>query len=173
MRASKADLAEAFFRRYAGEVRAAVERRLGKHDAEDVLQDAFVRLLRHPDPAAIDNPRAFLYQISANLATDRERVHAVRARHHAPMEALDRLHPIATGAPGPEALAARHERLARIAGAMAELPEGCRGAFVLCRIEGYSYAEAAQRLGISESMVAKHLDQALRRCRDALADPPP
>ncbi len=92
-----------------------MERRLGAQDAEDVLQDAMVRLLEHPAPASIHNPRAFLYQVSAHLATDRERARAVRARHHEAV-ALDQ---IASGAPGPEALAAQHKRLGRIATAKA------------------------------------------------------
>lgn len=157
-----------FFRRYAGEVQTFVERRVGPHDAEDLLHEAYVRLLQHPDPAAIENPRAYLYQVSANLATDRERTRAIRARHRAATDALDQ---IATGAPGPEALANHHQRLRRIAAAMAELPESCCTAFVLCRIEGYSYTEVALRLRISESMVAKHLDRAMRHCRDGLAEP--
>jgi RNA polymerase sigma factor (sigma-70 family) len=141
---------------------------VGAQDAEDLLQDAYVRLLQHPDPASIDDPRAFLYRVSANLATDRDRAQAVRARHHTTTEALER---VASTGPGPDALTAQHERLKRIARAMAQLPEGCRTAFVLRRIEGYSYTEVAQRLGISESMVAKHLDRAtMRLCRDALAD---
>ncbi|MGH8628344.1 MAG: RNA polymerase sigma factor [Gammaproteobacteria bacterium] len=167
MATSKPDFLETLFRLYAGEVHSFARRRVGTQDAEDLMQDAYVRLLQHPDPASIDNPRAFLYQVSANLATDRDRAHAVRARHHTATNGLEQ---VPSTAPGPDALTAHHERLRRIASAMAQLPETCRTAFVLCRIEGYSYADAAWRLGISESMVAKHLDRAMRHCRDALAE---
>ncbi len=167
MSASKPDYLETLFRRYAGEVQSFVQRRVGPQDAEDLLQDAYVRLLQHPDPASIENPRAFLYRVSANLATDRDRAQAVRACHYTATETLER---VASTELGPEAQTNHYERLRRIAVAMKQLPETCRTAFVLCRLEGYSYAEVAQRLGISESMVAKHLDRAMRHCRDALAD---
>jgi len=164
---SKPNFLETLFRRYAGELQAFAQRRASTQDAKDLLQDAYVRLLQHPDPASIENLRAFLYAVSANLATDRDRAQAVRTRYHTASQALEQ---VASTAPGPDTLTAHHERLRRIAGAMAQLPETCRTAFVLCRIEGYSYAEAARRLGISESMVAKHLDRAMRHCRDALAE---
>ncbi len=165
MATSKPNPLEVLFRRYAGELRSFTQRRVGVQDAEDLLQDAYVRLLQHPDPSSIENPRAFLYAVSAHLATDCDR--AVRDRHHPATVALEQ---IASTASGPDALIAHHERLRRMASAMTQLPETCRTAFVLCRIEGYSYAEVAQRLGISESMVAKHLDRAMRHCRDALAE---
>lgn len=165
MPTSKPTFLETLFRRHAGEVRSFVQRRVGSQDAEDVMQDAYVRLLQHSDPISIENPRAYLYQISANLATDHDRARAVRTRHHAATEALEQ---IASPGPGPDAEAAHHERLRHLAGAMAQLPETCRTALVLCRIEGYSYTEVARRLAISESMVAKHLNRAMRHCRDLL-----
>ncbi|MGQ0591984.1 MAG: RNA polymerase sigma factor [Gammaproteobacteria bacterium] len=168
MATSKPSFLDTLFRRHAGEVQSFAQRRVGIQDAEDLLQDAYVRLLQHPDPISIENPRAYLYQVSANLATDHDRARAVRARHHRATEAVEQ---IASPVPGPDAQTAHHERLRHIANAMAQLPEPCRTAFVWCRIEGYSYTEVARRLGISESMVAKHLDRAMRHCRDLLAEP--
>ncbi len=168
MPTNKPSFLETLFRRHAGEVRSFVQRRVGIQEAEDVMQDAYVRLLQHPDPISIENPRAYLYQVSANLATDHDRARAVPARHHTATEAVEQ---IASPVPGPDAQTALHERLRHIANAIAQLPETCRSAFVLCRIEGHSYTEVAQRLGISESMVAKHLNRAMRHCRDLLAEP--
>jgi DNA-directed RNA polymerase specialized sigma24 family protein len=87
----KPDFLETVARQYAGELQSFVQRRVGAQDAEDLLQNAYVRLLQHPDPASIDDPRAFLYRVSANLATDRDRAQAVRARHHTTTETLERV----------------------------------------------------------------------------------
>ena len=51
---------------------------------------------------------------------------------------------------------------------LSELPERCREVFMLCKLDGYSYSETAERLGISVSTVEKHMVKALRLSRAAL-----
>jgi len=46
--------------------------------------------------------------------------------------------------------------------AMAELPADCRRAFLMHGVDGLTYAEIADRLGISESMVYRHLTRAVK-----------
>ncbi|MCP6134986.1 helix-turn-helix domain-containing protein, partial [Klebsiella pneumoniae] len=50
--------------------------------------------------------------------------------------------------------------------ALLQLPDKARQALLLNRVEGLTQAQIAQRLGVSESMVAKYIGQALRHCRD-------
>jgi RNA polymerase sigma-70 factor (ECF subfamily) len=51
---------------------------------------------------------------------------------------------------------------------LAGLPKLTRQMFILVRLEGMSHKEAAERLGVSKSLVDKYVLQALLRCRDAL-----
>ena len=52
--------------------------------------------------------------------------------------------------------------------ALAQLSDNARQALLLNRLEGLTQAQIALRLGVSESMVAKYIGQALRHCRDWL-----
>src|SRR5262245_17807913 len=72
---------------YYDEVVGTWSRRLrNRHDAEDVAQDAMVRLLEVGDTPILQ-PRAYLHQTARNLATD---AHRRRATHEAvPLDALD------------------------------------------------------------------------------------
>jgi RNA polymerase sigma-70 factor (ECF subfamily) len=73
--------------------------------------------------------------------------------------------------PSPEQQAADAERLHALADLLAQLPSACQAVFVLNRIEGYTQAEIAQQLGISTSMVAKHLARALKWCHAHVRNP--
>ena len=58
--------------------------------------------------------------------------------------------------------------LARIGALIDSLPDKCRQAFVLRRIEGYSQREIAQRMQISENTVEKHICKGIRVLMDSM-----
>jgi RNA polymerase sigma factor (sigma-70 family) len=62
------------------------------------------------------------------------------------------------------------EEVARLASAIATLPDGARRVFELHKMQGLSHAEAAARLGISKSGVEKHMAVAMKYLRRAMLD---
>ena len=69
----------------------------------------------------------------------------------------------------PEQISADRQRIAIVGRAIDGLPPRCRDAFLLCKRDHLSPAEAAETLGISRNMVEKHLRHALKHCRTVLA----
>lgn len=136
--------------------------RLGnRHAAEDVAHDAFLRVLERSGSQPIEHPRAFLYRTALNLVVDGHR--RERIRQVEPLEVLDtdeRWH-------SPTPLQSMHgnQRLALIQRALAELSQPCRDSFVLRKLDGLSHQEIATRLGISRSLVEKHIVNAMKHCR--------
>ena len=59
----------------------------------------------------------------------------------------------------------RNQRLDLLQRALAELPAACRDCFLLRKLEGLSHPEIAERLGVSRSMVEKHIVNAMKHCR--------
>src|SRR5688572_17708031 len=94
------------------------------HEAKEIAQEAYVRLLSLHTPGAISYLRAFLYKTASNLAMDRLRN---RVRHsrldelHAARETLDL--PAA-----PESVVATAQEVARLNSALDALPPKCRQA---------------------------------------------
>lgn len=142
-------------------------RRTGSRErAQDVMQDTYLRLLDceagQEGKAAIQDRRAFIYRVAGNLAIDAVRRETRGGGSAEPEREL------ADPAPGPEQQAQAGQRLAQLDQALRELPPNCRLALLLFRVDGLSHAQIARRLGVSESMVAKYLAQALRHCRNRL-----
>lgn len=132
-------------------------------DAEDVLQEAYLRLAHTTAP--IRNPQGFLRQVVSNLATDYLRAGARQTERHAAWHsALEMPDP----APPIESVIFSRAKVAFLMKAIGELPPRCRAVFVLHKFEELSYAEVAQRLGISESTVLKHMVRALAHCKRRL-----
>lgn len=133
--------------------------------ANDTLHDIYIRLQGLQTVPEIDNPRAYLFRVANNVALDRLRVARRAERRIAPGE-------LANEQPSAVALAdaalEQRERVRLLAQAIAELPPRCREAFLLHKIDGLSHSEVARRLGISRSMVEKHVMKALAHCRDRL-----
>ncbi len=130
----------------------------GDHGAaEDLTQEAFIRLLSL-DQREIANPEAYLFQIAANLLRDRGRRVQVRRAYSdmvgADVERLIDLHDA-------ERIALARERVGRVAGILAKLPERTRSIFVLFRLEGVSRKSLAEAYDISPSAVDKHLRRAV------------
>lgn len=132
-------------------------------EAADLVQDAFERALRAQDrlrPGS--NVRAWLITILNNLFLDRCR--ASRRTAEAP-EVLERL-PAAEREPEPDWAAITGEQLRA---AVDQLPEPFRSIYVLRSVEGRSYLEIAQHLGIPSSTVGTRLVRARNRLRELLA----
>ncbi|WP_010140223.1 RNA polymerase sigma factor [Oceanicola sp. S124] len=140
--------------------------RFGSHDlAEEAMQETWLRLDRSGAPAAgIANPHAYVLTVAGNIATDllrRERRHgAGQLRDDARLERLIDSAPIAE-----EVLIARDE-LRMLVRALMALPHKARAVLLMNRCLDMTHRQIAEALGLSESMVAKYMGQALRHCRD-------
>lgn len=148
------DIRQLFQRHYPSLVRFLYAR-LGDRDlAEDLAQEAFVRLLRRPPR----DPEGWLYVVASNLARDAARGEVRRSRH---LEVL-------TGEraedamPSPEQQALLAEDAARVRTTLAALSERDRTLLVLCA-DGLSYREIAGAIGVAPSSVAPLLARAQRR----------
>ena len=136
-------------------------------DAEaalEVAQEAWIRLMRHDNPESLENARAFLFQTANNLAIDRVRRAAVEER----FALAEAVATASDAAPSAEQTCTSKEELQRIIDALGELPEATREAFVLHRFRGLPYQDIAASLGVSSSMVEKHIIRALKQLRRAI-----
>jgi len=122
--------------------------------AEDLAQEAGMRLIATMLREQVEHPRAFLFHAAANLARDHLRRHLV-AQRHADAQVEYEL------APAADQIAAARQEVALVAKAIAKLPARARAVLQLARIEGYSQKEIATRLGITPKTVENHLTRAL------------
>lgn len=138
-------------------------------DAEEIVQEAFLRAwLKAPDwrPRA-ESPDAgatfftWLARVIVNFCLDRR-----RRKQPVPLEAAN---DVADPTPSAADVLAARETAARVATAVAALPERQRAALVMCHYEEMSNGEAATALGLSVGAVESLLVRARRTLRDALA----
>ena len=158
----RAKLAEAC-REMVTEVRRRNSHAAG--DADDVAQDACVRALDLPTPQRVRDPLCYLFRIARNLVIDRRRR---RVRDAVLSESLAVIERGSSAPADPERILAGKQDLERVMAAIASLPPRCREAFTLHRFGGLSYAAIARRMGVSTSMVEKHIAEAMVRVTRAL-----
>lgn len=136
--------------------------------AADLTHETFLRFHDYIQETPPNNARALAYRIAANLAVDYQRKVKVRGKLTVSLdpELLDDT--AASAAPEPEQIAMDRQRLSRFEAVLDELPQDCRTAFRLHGIDGLTYAQIAAQLGISVSMVYKHLSRAIEHCINRL-----
>jgi RNA polymerase sigma-70 factor (ECF subfamily) len=134
--------------------------------AADLTQEVYLRLPQMQASVAGEaGVRAWLFRVASNLSID----HLRSQRRHAGL--LNQFCGSETEidtAPSPYRAVMDRDRLQRVQNALKELPELCAEVLYLSRIEGYSHAEIAKQLGISKSLVEKHVARALNHCRQAV-----
>ncbi len=161
MSAANAALA-GLYQAHATELNGFARRRVGRQEAEDVVQDAYLHLLQRGTAATLEQPRAYLFRIAANLAVDFARKARTRLRYAG--EGLD-FDVDAAAAADPEATAGAAMELARLRACLSKLPPACREAFLMKRIEGLTHAEIAEKLGISVRTVDRFMVRAWEHLR--------
>ena len=133
-------------------------------DAQDVVQDAFVRLWRMRDRVDMDTAEPLIYKIALNLAASRRRskkiwrwvtINALRDAKSA-----DR--------PADETLAV-HEERARLRAAVEALPEDLRQVVMLCEYSDFSYEQIGEILSIPTGTVGSRRHRALLRLKEELS----
>ncbi|MDG2523005.1 sigma-70 family RNA polymerase sigma factor [Caulobacter segnis] len=128
--------------------------------ASDLVQDTFCRLLDRRPSAPILDPRPYLAVVARRLLIDdvrRRDLEAVVARAWADLRGeIDTI--------TPEAVAEAAQTLAGVMDILAQLSPQAREAFLLRRIDGLGHEEIAQRLGVNERTVKRHVARAFAVC---------
>jgi len=131
-------------------------------DAEDLLQELWLKVDRLEAEGPIADPRAYLFRMADNLMHDRVRAN-VRRTHREQAWSEAGYDPAGHDeTPSAERTLAARQRLRRVELALATLSERSQLIFRRFRIEGVSQARIAQEEGISVSAVEKHLQRAYR-----------
>jgi RNA polymerase sigma factor (sigma-70 family) len=133
-------------------------RGLSRTDIDDAIQECYARLWEL-DHTRIVNARAYFFTIARNVVGEmmrRSRVVSIAMAANIDWINLE----------GEEINAERHvseyEEIERLRQSIAKLPPKCRRVFALRTFEGLSQREIAERTGLAESTVEKHLSKGLR-----------
>ncbi|VFR16742.1 FIG006045: Sigma factor, ECF subfamily [plant metagenome] len=134
--------------------------------ARDAVQETYARFLalQQQGGQAVRQPGALLRRIARNLLVDEHR--RANLRLHADLDGLaEEEQPMAPAASQPEQAACSSQAVTAYLDAIAALPPRCREAFLLHVLDGLPQAEIARRMGVSVSMVEKHLVRGMVACR--------
>jgi len=144
------------------------------YDADEAVQDAFVKVFTHITTYREDLPfEVWFTRILVNACLDIGKARARRLRWVMPIAPQGEQaapEPIALQ-PGPEARLISGERARQIAAAIDQLPDRQRAVFTMCHVAEQSTSDVSAALGVSEATVRVHLFRAIRRLRKLLAAP--
>lgn len=137
-------------------------------DAPDLVQEVYLRLLRHDRPDLIRCPEAYLFTIASHIASE----HTLKSPNRLPHIAIEDVppHEMPTDggtyvAPAPEDVVIGQDRVRQLEAVLETLSPKARATLIWHRRDGKTYNEIGAKLGISRNMVKKYLAQALSECR--------
>jgi RNA polymerase sigma-70 factor, ECF subfamily len=153
-------------------VRIAYQYLRDAHDADEAVQDAFVKVFTHITTYRENLPfEVWFTRILVNGCLDMRKSRARRLRWAVPMSSgtpdSPPSDPVAPH-PSPEDRLVSGEQARAIAEAVEQLPDRQREVFTLCHVAEHSTAEVGQALGLSEATVRVHLFRAVRKLRKLL-----
>jgi RNA polymerase sigma-70 factor (ECF subfamily) len=152
-------------------VRIAYQYLRDAHDADEAVQDAFVKVFTHITSYREDLPfEVWFTRILVNACLDLRKSRSRRLRWAVPMSATSEVASAEPTAPdpSPEQRLVSRERAAEITTAVDSLPDRQRTVFTLCHVAEQTTAEVSQALGLSEATVRVHLFRAVRKLRRVL-----
>jgi len=125
-------------------------------DALDIVQEAYCRIFRLGDLKSVNHLRGYLFKTAKNIATDWVRQRVVR-------EAYVQDEPLRGNkeAASPEDIWLAREELEALERNVKNLPPKCRYALIMVRLEGASYEEVGQHLGIKTHSARRLVERAM------------
>jgi RNA polymerase sigma-70 factor (ECF subfamily) len=125
-------------------------------DALDIVQEAYCRIFRLGDLQGVNHLRGYLFKTAKNIATDWVRQRIVREAyvHDEPLRGNKE-------AASPEDIWLAREELETLERNVENLPPKCRYALIMVRLEGASYEEVAEKLGIKTHSARRLVERAM------------
>lgn len=155
---------------YRTQLRGAAQKILGTRDlAEEVTQEAYLKVTDLAGAFAVKKPLAYCFQVVRNLAIDYRRRRSLESHLFANEEGSEHV-PAMRGTP--EQLAINQQNLQIIDKVLDSLPARTRHAFEMYRLSGLTQRDIAKRLGVSATLVnfmIREASDALNQCRHLLA----
>ena len=147
---------EILYRAHAPRLQRLFGRRAGRQDADDLVQDSFVRFADAGVDRALHKPEAYLTRVATNMLRNRARA----AFHRSVVQNDIADHPLAGATDMTPMLEAR-DMLNRLQVAMEKLNPKTREIFMAHRLDGATYGEIAARMGLSVKGVEWHMTKAI------------
>lgn len=129
--------------------------------AEDVAQDAFVKLWETREKIDKSSLKAYLYTIANNLAINQLKRDQLKYKFlNLQVERKEKV--------TPQYLMEMQEFDQKLQDTLAKIPEGAREVFLMNRVDGLKYREIAERLGLSMKAIEKRMSRALAIIREEI-----
>lgn len=143
-------------------LRAWLRSRFGDSiDEHDVLQEAYLRVLKIYQQKSIRAPKAFLFATARNIALNAVRASSVRGeRTSISVDDCD----IIDDEEDLRETIARNQELEKLTEAIQALPRRCRQIFTLCKVYGMSPNEIAKELDMSVQTIYTQLTIGIDKC---------
>lgn len=149
-------------------LRSWLQGRFGGYcDVDDVVQEAYARLLRAKMRGSVKSPKALLFTTARNVALD-----VLRRRKIVQIDVLadDELSDVIDDSEAVEERFARDQELEILTEAIQSLPDRCRQIFTLRKVYGLSQPEIAKELGVSVHTVSAQLTIGVHKCGQFMRD---
>lgn len=142
---------------YGPGLRRYFARRAGTDEAEDLVQEVFLRLQARAGDEPVDNIQGYLFRVARNVLVSRYRMKGVGNREawSDDLGGPDEL--------SPERILIGKQEYERLVAAIFALPPRARTAFLLHRFENLNYQAIAERMGIAKRSVKELMQRATDR----------
>lgn len=139
-----------------------------RHIAEELLHDVFVRVSGMPALDVIQKPRPFLLKVANNLALDYLRSQQKYADNHTGTIGEEGVPEAPDNSASHVDVLLREQQISDLKSAIRQLPDRTREALLLAKFREMPLKAVAKEMDISQTMVEKHLKNAIEKCRTAL-----
>lgn len=145
--------------RYGPALRRYFQKRVRASEADDLVQEVFLRMQTRSTAERIENIEGYLFRIAASVLIDRHRSRDPGS--------LSGTLPVETAEPreelSPERVLLGEEAMELIVAALEGLPPRTREAFILHRFEEMTYGAIARHMGVSTKTVEKLISRAIKK----------